>query len=198
MTSSALQLLLLTCTDIGERSLFRAVRLDLSISPGQGRSWVDLSRDNGYEAGWQDHLRHLQSVGRAAFPLPWETTDLFLSPRGRGITLDGRSASLPLFVAWVALLAGRPLPAPFLATGVSQKGTDALTPAPREYLQGKLEVASAYVRQTQGETGVPVEVWVPAGSSYDLSSLQMLNVCEVETLPEAARRILGADLEETR
>lgn len=58
----------------------------------------------------------------------------FVSCHARNAVLDGRSASLPLFVAWVSLLSGHPLPSPFLATGVSVDARDALVPAPKVFL----------------------------------------------------------------
>lgn len=187
---SMLSLPLFTSADLGGRSVFRPVPVELEVRAGRGRLWVDLSRDTGYAVEWQRHLRHLGVLGRRWYALPWDETDLFFSARPRGVTLDGRSASLPLFVAWVALLSGRSLPAPFLATGVVLDGQAALTPAPREFLQGKLEVADGYVRQLHpGATRVPM--WVPEGSGWSPEPLQALEVRPVADLATAVERILG-------
>ncbi|XXF78563.1 hypothetical protein P2318_02050 [Myxococcaceae bacterium GXIMD 01537] len=183
-------LLLFTRADVGGRSVFRPVPLDLELRPGTGRLWVDLSRGNAYAEDWQRHAQHLGVVGRRAYALPWDETDLLISPRYRGLKLDGRSASLPLFVAWVALLSGRALPAPFLATGVVLEGQEAIAPAPREYLQGKLDVADSYVRQMHpGAERVPM--WVPQGSAWDGEPLRALDVRPVPDLVTAVERILG-------
>lgn len=184
-------LLLFAHTDLGGRSVFRPVSLELAVRPGTGRVWVDLSRGNGYAPAWQRHVQHLGALGRARYALPWDETDLFVSPKGRGLALDGRSASLPLFVAWVALLSGRALPSPFLATGVVLDGQQALVPAPREYIQGKLEVADAYVRQVHPGTG-RVPMWVPEGSGFTTEPLTALEVRPVPDLAAAVERILGA------
>jgi hypothetical protein len=183
-------LLLFTHADLGGRSVFRPVSLEVAVRPGTGRAWVDLSRGNGYAPVWQRHVQHLGALGRARYALPWEETDFFVSPKGRGLTLDGRSASLPLFVAWVALLSGRTLPSPFLATGVVLDGQQALVPAPREYLQGKLEVADAYVRQVHPGAG-RVPMWVPEGSGFTAEPLAALEVRPVPDLVSAVEHILG-------
>jgi hypothetical protein len=183
-------LLLFTHADLGGRAVFRPVSLEVAVRAGTGRAWVDLSRGNGYAPAWQRHVQHLGALGRAHYALPWEEMDFFVSPKGRGMTLDGRSASLPLFVAWVALLSGRALPSPFLATGVVLDGQEALTPAPREYLQGKLEVADAYVRQVHPGVG-RVPMWVPAGSGFTAEPLASLEVRPVPGLVAAVERILG-------
>ncbi|WP_164016568.1 hypothetical protein [Pyxidicoccus trucidator] len=191
MSSSSTPLLLLTQADLHGAPLFRAVSVDVAVRPGEGRLWVDLSRDTGYAPAWQQHLRHLAAVGRGRYALPWDETDLFVSVRGRRVLLDGRSASLPLFVAWVALLAGRELPAPFLATGVALDAGEALVSAPLEKLQGKLAVADGYVRQVHAAAG-RVPVWVPAGSQWDAAPLASLDVRPVATLTEGAESVLGA------
>lgn len=183
-------LLLFTQADLGGRAVFRPVSLEVAVRPGTGHVWVDLSRGNGYAPAWQRHVRHLGALGRARYALPWQETDFFVSPKGRGLTLDGRSASLPLFVAWVALLSGRSLPSPFLATGVVLDGQEALTPAPREYLQGKLEVADAYVRQVHPGAG-RVPMWVPEGSGFTPEPLAALDVRPVKDVVAAVERILG-------
>lgn len=191
MSSSSTQLLLLTQADLHGAPLFRAVSVDVAVRPGEGRLWVDLSRDTGYAPAWQQHLRHLAAVGRGRYALPWDEMDFFFSVRGRKVTLDGRSASLPLFVAWVALLAGRALPAPFLATGVALDAGEALVPAPLDKLQGKLAVADGYVRQVHAAAG-RVPVWVPAGSQWDAAPLTALDVRPVPSLTVAAESVLGA------
>lgn len=190
MSSSSTSLLLLTQADLNGAPLFRLVSVEVAVRPGEGRLWVDLSRDTGYAPAWQQHLRHLAAVGRARYALPWDTTDFFFSVRGRKVTLDGRSASLPLFVAWVALLAGRPLPAPFLATGVALDAGEALVAAPLEKLQGKLAAADAYVRQVHAATE-RVPVWVPAGSQWDAAPLTALDVRPVASLTAGAGSVLG-------
>jgi predicted S18 family serine protease len=189
--SSSTQLLLLTQADLHGAPLFRVVSVDVAVRPGEGRLWVDLSRDTGYAPAWQQHLRHLAAVGRGRYALPWDESDFFFSVRGRKVLLDGRSASLPLFVAWVALLAGRELPAPFLATGVALDASDALVSAPLEKLQGKLAVADGYVRQIHAAAG-RVPVWVPAGSQWDAAPLTALDVRPVASLTAAAESVLGA------
>jgi hypothetical protein len=182
---------LLTQAELQGAPLFRAVSVDVAVRPGEGRLWVDLSRDTGYAPAWQQHLRHLAAVGRGRYALPWDETDLFVSVRGRKVLLDGRSASLPLFVAWVALLSGRKLPSPFLATGVALDAGDALLAAPLEKLQGKLAVADGYVRQVSPAAG-RVPVWVPAGSQWDAAPLAALDVRPVPSLTAAAEAVLGA------
>ncbi len=190
MFPATTSLLLFTHADLRGQSVFRPVSLEVAVRPGTGRAWVDLSRGNGYTPAWQRHLQHLGALGRARYTLPWEQTDLFVSPKGRGLTLDGRSASLPLFVAWVALLSGRALPSPFLATGVVLDGQQALVPAPREYIQGKLAVADAYVRQVHPGAG-RVPLWVPEGSDFSTEPLTSLEVRPVPDLLAAVERILG-------
>jgi hypothetical protein len=194
MSPTTAPLLLFTHADLGGRSVFRPVPLEVAVRPGTGRAWVDLSRGNGYAPAWQRHVQHLGALGRARYALPWGETDFFVSPKGRGLTLDGRSASLPLFVAWVALLSGRALPSPFLATGVVLDGQQALLPAPREYIQGKLAVADAYVRQVHpGTRRVPM--WIPQGSDFTAEPLAALEVRQVPDLVAAVERILGGGLE---
>lgn len=190
MLPATASLLLFAHSDLGGRSVFRPLSLELAVRPGTGRAWVDLSRGNGYSPTWQRHLRHLGALGRARYALPWDETDLFVSPRGRGLTLDGRSASLPLFVTWVALLSGRALPTPFLATGVVLDGQQSLVPAPREFIQGKLEVADAYVRQVHPGAG-RVPMWVPQGSDFTPEPLTTLEVRPVTDVVAAVERILG-------
>lgn len=190
MTLASTSLLLFTSADLGDLSLFRAVRVDLSSGPGEGRLWVDLSRGNGVEIAWQRHLQRLADLAREHYDLPWDRADLSFSCRARGVVLDGASASLPLFVAWIALQSGVPLPEPFFATGVAVTGSDALAPAPRAYLQGKLDVADAYVRQVHG-AATRHPIWVPRGSEYDAEERSSLDVREVGTLREAVLSILG-------
>ncbi len=191
MPSSSTQLLLLTQADLNGAPLFRAVSVEVAVRPGEGRLWVDLSRDNGYAPAWQQHLRHLAAVGRGRYALPWDSTDLFVSVRGKRVMLDGRSASLPLFVAWVALLSGRALPVPFLATGVALDAGEALVSAPLDKLQGKLAVADGWVRQLHPTAG-RVPVWVPAGSQWDSGPLASLDVRPVPSLTAGAEAVLGA------
>lgn len=190
MIQSSTSLLLFTAADTGGRAVFRAVRIDLVVTPGSGKRWVDVSRGNGAERGWQRHLQNLDVALRRRYDLPWDSTDLHCSLRGRDVVLDGASASLPVFVAWLSLASGAPLPEPFLATGVAPFGSDALSPAPRAYLQRKLAVADACARQVHGLTAA-CPIWVPEGSEYDASPFPALDVREVPSLPEAATRILG-------
>ncbi|MHA7634552.1 hypothetical protein [Corallococcus sp. M7] len=191
MLPASTQLLLFTQADVGGHALFRVVPVAVSVRPGQGRLWTDVSRGNAFTAAWQDHARHLSSVGRARYALPWDETDLHVSPRGRNVTLDGRSASLPLFVAWVALLAGLPLPSPFLGTGVALEAHgEKLAPAPREFLQGKLGVAQSYVTQVFPRAE-RVAVFVPEGSGFDAAPLTALDVRPVPTLTKAVEAVLG-------
>ncbi|NOK39780.1 hypothetical protein HMI49_42120, partial [Corallococcus exercitus] len=191
MLPASTQLLLFTQADVGGHALFRVVPVEVSVRPGQGRLWTDVSRGNAFTPAWQDHARHLLAVGRAHYALPWEQTDLHISPRGRNVTLDGRSASLPLFVAWVALLSGLPLPSPFLGTGVALEAHgERLAPAPREFLQGKLGVAQSYVTQVFPRAG-RVAVFVPEGSGFDPEPLTALDVRPVPTLTKAVDAVLG-------
>lgn len=197
MIKTSTSLLLFTSADIGGKPLFRAVRVDVEIVPGEGRLWVDLSRGNGFTTGWQRHLKHLVDVGRARYELPWDRIDLRISSRARGVVLDGASASLPLFVVMVALLSGASLPDPFFATGVALEGSDALSPAPRAYLQGKLAVADSIARQVHGAKD-RYPVWVPAGSDYDASAVSAVAVREAPTLCDAVQQILGLPAVEAR
>lgn len=192
MSLASTSLLIFTAADVGGRAVFRAVRVDLSVRPGDGKRWLDLSRDSGAELTWQRHLQNLESVARSHYDLPFASTDLFCSFRGRSVVLDGASASLPLFVAWLSLLSGAALPEPFLATGVAPLGSDRLSPAPRVYLQRKLAVADACAQQLHGLARA-CPVWVPEGSEYDASPFSALEVREVPTLREAASRILGIE-----
>ncbi|EYF07386.1 hypothetical protein [Chondromyces apiculatus] len=185
----ATSVLLFTRAEVTGRHIFRTVRLDLALTGGEGRVWFDASRRSVAEASWQRQLHHLEAVGRAHYALPWAETDLRISVRGEGVTLSGASASLPLFVAWVALLGDRALPEPFFAAGVALAGSTALAAAPRGYAQGKVEVADALARK-RGDAGRP-RMWVPAGSDVDRSRLTAIEVREVATLVEGVAEILG-------
>lgn len=189
MTTEAASLLLFTAANIGNRSIYRAVSVDLWVRPGGGKLWLDVSSGNGFEGGWQRHLERLAVVGRAHYDLAWDATDLFVSARGRGVVLDGASASLPIFVAWIALLASAPLPDPFFATGVAIAGSDALAPAPRAYIEGKIGVADAISRQSSA--GRPI-MYIPAGSDVDKARLSQraVAILEVPTLRAAVQTIL--------
>jgi hypothetical protein len=189
-TPSATPLLLFTLADLGGRSLFRAVTVELSTGPGDGRLWLDVSRRRGFDASWQRHLQHLAALGRAHYDLPWSTVDLRVSARAESLALEGWSAALPVFVAWLSLLSGAPLPEPFLAAGVVDDRSDALLAGKREFIQGKLDVADALVRQRYG-AAARHRMWIPAGSEHDPSRLSSIDVVEVPNLREAARRILG-------
>lgn len=182
--------LVFTRAEIRERAVFRAVRVDLGLASGEGRLWIDVSRQRCADVSWQRHLQHLGEVGRAHYDLPWDRTDLCVSFRGAGLVLSGASASLPLFVAWIALLRGDALPDPFFATGVAREGSAALAPAPRAFVQGKLEVADALARK-RGGAARPV-MWVPAGSDVDAGRLAAVEVRETPTLVDAVARILRA------
>ncbi|MCY1040449.1 hypothetical protein OV208_03870 [Corallococcus sp. bb12-1] len=193
MSPDSLQLLLFTQADVGGCALFRVVPVQLRVSPGQGRVWLDASKGQVFTPVWQRHVQHLAALGRAHYALPWEQTDLHVSARGRNVTLDGRSASLPLFVAWVALLSGRPLPSPFLGTGVAlEEHGERLAPAPREFLQGKLGVAQSYVKQVFPQEG-RVSVYVPEDSGFDAEALTALDVRPVPTLTRAVSEVLGLE-----
>ncbi|RKG77106.1 hypothetical protein [Corallococcus terminator] len=193
MSPDSLQLLLFTQADVGGCALFRVVPVELRVSPGQGRVWVNVSKGHVFTPVWQRHAQHLAALGRAHYALPWDETDLHVCARGRNVTLDGRSASLPLFVAWVALLSGRPLPSPFLGTGVAlEEHGERLAPAPREFLQGKLGVAQSYARQVFPEAG-RVAVYVPEGSGFDAQTLTALDVRPVPTLTRAVSAVLGLE-----
>lgn len=189
-TPSPTPLLLFTLADLGGRSLFRAVTVELSTGPGDGRLWLDVSRRRGFDPSWQRHLQHLAALGRAHYDLPWSTIDLRISARAESLALEGWSAALPVFVAWLSLLSGKPLPEPFLAAGVVDERTDALLAGRRDFIQGKLAVADAHVRQRYG-AGARHRMWIPAGSEHDPGRFASLDVQEVPTLREAARRILG-------
>lgn len=183
-------LLLFTRAELGGRSLYRAVRVDLSVRPGQGRLWLDVSGSGGFDLPWQRHLQRLAAVGQSAYDLPWQSTDLLVSSKARGLVLDGASASLPVFIAWTALLAGIALPVPFLATGVALDTSGVLAPAPRDYILGKLAFADAYARQRHGqERRHPV--WIPAGSEVSPALFGALEVRTVASLTEGASRVLG-------
>ncbi|MBN1204711.1 MAG: hypothetical protein JXB05_07285 [Myxococcaceae bacterium] len=190
MSSPASRLLLFTLADSAGGAFFRPLSLKLSVQPGTGQLWLDPANENAYSPTWQQAARNVAAVGRRRYELPWETTDLHISPQGRKLLLDGRSASLPLFVAWVALLMGRPLPVPFLATGVVFEGQETLAAAPRDYIQGKLGVADAYVRQVYPSAG-RVPMWVPEGSEYDPGVSSVLEIRPVVSLTQAVEQILG-------
>jgi predicted S18 family serine protease len=192
MAPTTSSLLLFTAANLGDRSLFRTVQIDITMTAGAGRLFLDVSRNNGFQLGWQQHLQRLQDRGRDLYDLPWDSVDLHISPRGRGLVLDGASASLPVFVAWVALLAGKPLPDPFFATGVATPGTDALAAAPRGYIQGKLSMAADIVA-ARYQAMTPVEMWIPEGSDVDRTSIVGLSVREVPTLREAVREIVRVE-----
>ncbi|WP_147446464.1 hypothetical protein [Corallococcus sp. CA047B] len=193
MSPAPLPLLLFTQAEVGGCALFRVVSVEVAVCPGRGRLWLDASRGHVFTPVWQRHAQHLAALGRAHYALPWEETDLRVSPRGKALTLDGRSASLPLFVAWVALLSGRPLPSPFLGTGVAlEEHGERLAPAPREFLQGKLGVAQTYVRQVFPQAG-RVAVYVPEGSGFDAKGLTALDVRPVPTLTRAVSEVLGLE-----
>lgn len=188
--SRATSQLLFTRAEMGGRALYRAVRVSLTIRPGEGKLWLDVSGAGGFELPWQRHLQRLAVVGQRSYDLPWQSTDLFVSSNARVLVLDGASASLPLFVAWTALLAGTALPDPFIATGVALDTTGNLSPAPRDYIQGKLAFADAYARQVHGgDRRCPV--WIPTGSEVDPAPFGALDVHEVESLTEGAHRVLG-------
>ena len=183
-------LLPFTRADLGGRSLYRAVRVDLSVRPGHGRLWLDASGTGGFDLPWQRHLQRLAAVGQSAYDLPWQRTDLFVSSKAKSLVLDGASASLPVFIAWTALLAGVALPDPFLATGVALDTSGVLAPAPRDYIQGKLAFADAYARQMHGhERRQPI--WIPAGSEVSPDPWSALDVRPVESLTEGVSRVLG-------
>ena len=183
-------LLVLTRAEIDGRALYRAVRVDLSVRPGGGRLWLDASGTGGFDLPWQRHLQRLAAIGRRAYDLPFQSTDLFVSSKIKGLVLDGASASLPLFIAWTALLAGVALPDPFLATGVALDTSGDLTPAPREYIQGKLAFADTYARQMHGgDRRHPI--WIPAGSEVDADPFGTLDVRQVASLTEGVSRVLG-------
>jgi hypothetical protein len=187
---SEASLLLFTRADLGGRALYRAVRVGLSVRPGEGRLWLDVSGTGGFDLPWQRHLQRLADLGRRAYDLPWQSTDLFVSSKARGLVLDGASASLPVFVAWTALLAGMALPDPFLATGVALDASGALAPAPRDYIQGKLAFADAYARQIHGvDRRHPV--WIPAGSEVSPDLFGALDVRRVASLTEGVSCVLG-------
>ena len=188
MTSASV--LAFTCAQFGARSLYRAVTLELTLERGEGRILVDVARGNGFDLAFQRHLANLHDVGRTHYALPWDTTDLRLACRGRGTVLDGASASLPIFVAWVALLADRSLPTPFLATGVATHGTDALEPAPHAFARGKTDVARAYATQAAAGSERP-SFWLPRGSEIEGLASTALALREVGSLREAVLAILG-------
>lgn len=183
-----------TAADLGGRKLFRAVRLNATIAPGEGRIWLDVSRGNGFQLSWQDHARHLARVGERSFALPFRATDLFLDSPAQNLVLEGASASIPLFVAWIALLSEKPLPEPFLAAGCADGSNQsgAVLSAPREFIQGKLEVAQAIATQIE-KPAAKARFWVPSGSAYDAAALPSLEIREVASLQEAALQILGIE-----
>jgi hypothetical protein len=192
MSSASTRLLLFTHADLAGRALFRPLAVEVSVHPGTGLIHFDPSGDNRYTPVWQQSVQHLAQVGAHRYALPWSTTDLHVRPKGRNLVLDGRSASLPLFVAWVSLLSDRPLPSPFLATGVVLEGREELVPAPREYLQGKLSVADAYVSQVYPAAG-RVPMWVPQGSDWQAEGLSALEIRPVASLAEGVRQVLGLE-----
>lgn len=190
-------LLVFTAADVQGRTLFRAARVELGLRPGTGKLWLDVSCDQGFTPVWQQHLQHLQRVGRqffsaGPFPLPWDQTDLFVSIRGHHITLDGRSASLPLFLTWLSLLSGRVLPEPFLATGVVVDG-HTLLPAPAAFIQGKLEVAALLAQQLRPQGPFPVPFWYPAGSEVQAEMVPRLSLRPLGSLLDGAREVLGLE-----
>lgn len=186
--------LVFTSAKIQSRTLFRASRLELELRPGRGRIWVDVSLNRRYTEVWQQHLQHLQAQGRVTFPrLPWSTTDLYVAARAEDLLLDGRSASLPLFLTWLSLLTSTPLPDPFFAAGVCLD-RDSLVPAPAEFIQGKLEVAQKLVSQQIPPPSAPVPFWYPAGSEVNPERVPLLRLRPVSSLAEAAERLFGLPL----
>lgn len=184
-------LVIFTAAEVQGRTLFRAARVDLHISPGAGRIWLDVSRGQGFTSVWQQALQHLNAVGRRHFPSSrWDETDLFFSARGKNLTLDGRSASLPLFIAWLSLLFHRPLPGLFLASGVALD-SELLLAAPAAFIQGKLEVAAQLARQLQPRGPFPVPFFYPTGSEVDFDAAPDLALTPVSSLVEGATLILG-------
>lgn len=190
-------LILLTSSEVAGQPLFRASRIELALRPGTGQLWLNVSHARRFTEVWQEHLRHLQATGRRAFPhLAWDSTDLFVQARAKALVLDGRSASLPVFLAWLSLLVGRPLPDPFLATGVALD-SECLLPAPEAFIQGKLEVAEALTVQLFPSRSSPVPFWYPAGSEVHATKAPHLALRPVSTLLEAAEALLGTALEPT-
>lgn len=183
-------LLLFTRAEMEGHHIYRAIRTDMSVGPGDGRIWLDVSRRSCADVSWQRQLQHLSALGRSSYDLPWDSTDVRISFRPRGVQLSGASASLPLFVAWIALLQGVPLPDPFFATGVSVEASATLAPAPRAFLQGKLEAADTLARQL-GRSARPHPMWVPAGSDYDPMRLSAVVVRETPSLLDGVELILG-------
>lgn len=188
--ASETSLLLFTRADLGGRALYRAVRVSLAVRPGAGRLWLDVSGTGGFDLSWQRHLQRLATLGHQSYDLPWHRTDLFVSSMARALVLDGASASLPIFVAWTALLAGVALPDPFLATGVALDASGNLAPAPREYIQGKLSFADTWARQMHGDDRRH-PAWIPANSDVSPEPFGALDVRPVATLTEGVLRILG-------
>jgi hypothetical protein len=183
-------LLLFTRAELDGHYIYRAVRTDVSVGPGDGRLWIDVGRRNCADVPWQRQLQHMSALGRSSYDLPWDSTDIRVSCRPRGALLSGASASLPLFVAWRARRRRAALPVPFFATGVEIDASAALAPAPRVHLQGKLEAADALARQA-GRSPSRHPMWVPSGSDYDPMRLSAIFVCETPSLLDAVGRILG-------
>ena len=190
MISASTSILLFTRATIADRALFRAVRVSLSVSPGRGRLLLDASRGNAFQPTFQRQVEHLYDIGRSSFEAPWEQADLVLSPCASQTSLDGASASLPIFVAWLSLLCGAALEEPFYATGVAAPITGALTPAPRPYIEGKLKVADALARAATRPLSRQ-RVWVPEGSDFEPAETPALVIREVSSLTQAASEILG-------
>jgi len=194
-TSTPISLLLFTQTSLEGRVLFRAARVQLALAPGAGRVLLDVAGGATFDPSWQAALRHIGDVARARYDLPWDARDLVVTCPAAGLVLEGASASLPLFVAWTALVARRALPEPFFATGAALDGGGALVPAPRDQLQGALDFADAYLRRTAPSRS-RATMWVPAGSSYDAAALSALVVREAPTLAAAADAVLGLSARE--
>ncbi|MFM7201003.1 MAG: hypothetical protein ACKO6N_09455 [Myxococcota bacterium] len=191
---------LFTAADVHGKTLFRTVKVQLHLDAGNGR--IHLARGHGHTFApeWEETLLVLQ---RLLYTLPGQRSsardlnaavhfDLHIQPLGPATRLGGRSAALPLWLGWLSLLTGRALPQPFLATGVIFDDAQ-LQPAPRAFIQGKLQVAEALARAHLRTHEPPVHFYYPAGSALPPVHSELLILKPLNTLFEAAEQFLGVD-----
>lgn len=185
---------LFTAADVQGKTLFRTVKVQLHLTPGNGRIHLASGYGHTFAPEWEETLHVLQRLLHTLPGLsPTEralNSDLHIQPLGPATHLGGRSAALPLWLGWLSLLTRRELPQPFLATGVIFEDAQ-LQPAPRAFIQGKLQVAEALARAHLRTHERPVYFHFPAGSELPSLHADLLVLKPLKTLVEAAEQVLG-------